>query len=117
MKKIYRILIATLVAVATSFLVLVIGLLLFNAELPRLAAILFITSWGVTYSAIKKTKKELDKKKTVPSEILHENGVVKEKGKVMYGKREGEWDVFNTEGEYIRTDVYEDGDFRYTKGA
>jgi hypothetical protein len=116
MKKTYRILIALGVAVITMFGSIALILLIFNVQAPRLGALLTIAAFWFTYKAIKPTQQELDKKKTMYKEIYHTNGIVKEKGNIVYGKRQGDWDVFNEQGEYMETHYYDNGEFKYKKG-
>jgi hypothetical protein len=115
MKKIYRILIALGVAVITLFSSIVLILFIFNVQAPRLAALLTIGAFWFTYKAIKPTQRELDKKKTLATATYHTNGLIKERGNIVYGKRQGDWAVFNEEGEYMETRYYDDGELKYTK--
>jgi hypothetical protein len=117
MNIIFRILIASGVAMVTMVATIMLTLLLFNVEAPKPALILGFAAWIVTFKMIKPSKKEIEKKKTHYKETFHENGVIKEKGMLKHGIREGEWDIFNEEGAYIRTDVYVNGQVNHTREA
>ena len=115
MNKLFRILIATGVSVVVLVGSIALILLIFDVQSPKIAAVFSISSWLLTYKLIKPSKKELERKETKHVETYHPNGVVMEKGEIVFGKRQGKWDKFNEEGEYIETSYYENGEWRYSK--
>ena len=121
MHKIFRILIATVVSAIALFVSVALIILLFDVQAPTIAALVAIGAWIISYKLIKPTKKEEYRQQqrliNKPVENYYPNGVVKEKGEMIAGKREGEWDIFNEEGLHIKTIVYENGEERYSRNA
>lgn len=108
MKKIYRILISLGASIAMMFLATVI-LVFLKIESPLILAFITVTAFTITYKLIPASQKELDKKNTFINELFDDNKILRERGPLLHGKRIGEWSIFDEQGRYIRTDIYEDG--------
>jgi hypothetical protein len=117
MHTIFRLLIATAASIIAAFGAVAIILYAFDIQAPKLAAIVAVGTWIGVYKLIKPTKKVLIKRETKYVENYYPNGVLHEKGEIVFGKREGEWDIFNEEGLHIKTIVYEDGEEKYSRNA
>ena len=104
----YRILISIGIAIAIMLLATIV-LVFLKIESPLVLAFITLSAFGIAYRSIPASKQEADKKNTILKEIYHQNGVLKESGKLLHGKRIGQWSVFDEQGEWIRTDIYEDG--------
>jgi hypothetical protein len=117
MNQLFRILIATAAAIVALFGSIALILLIFNVQAPKLGAIITIATWVGVYKFIKPAKKESQSIETKYVETFHPNGMIMEKGNIVYGKKEGNWDIFNEEGEFIKTVVYDDGEEKYTRNA
>jgi len=109
MKTLLRILVATIAAIIVLVGSVALILLIFHVEAPKIAAILSFGTWVGVYKLLKP--------KTIipPSENYHPDGHLKEKGNIINGKKEGDWDVFDENGKYIKTVFYVDGKERYSK--
>jgi hypothetical protein len=108
MKKLYRIFISIGVAIVMMFLATII-LVFLKIESPVVLGLITISAFTITYKMIPASKQEADRKNTILKEIHHKNGVLKESGALLHGKRIGQWSVFDEEGQWVRTDIYEDG--------
>ena len=117
MHWIFRILIATGASMIACFGSIALILLIFDIQAPKLGAIITVATWIGVYKSIKPTKNEIEKKETKFVETYDQHGVIMEKGKMVFGKKEGEWDIFNEEGLHIKTIVYEDGEEKYSRNA
>lgn len=117
----FRILIATVISAIMLVVSIALILFIFDVQAPKIAGLITIGTWIFSYKLIKPTKKEeyRQEQKLVNKyvENYYPDGVLKEKGKIIAGKREGEWDIFNEEGLHIKTIVYEDGKERYSRNS
>jgi hypothetical protein len=102
-----------LISIAVTIIVLVgsiaFVLYFFDKQMPKLGAVLAFGAGVSTFKLIKPTAAEIARK-TKESFVYHENGNVKEKGKIINSKREGPWDFFSEEGEFIETRFYRAGE-------
>ena len=117
MHKIFRAIIATVVAIVAVLFAHYAAIMLFDRRIPKeISGIFLMISWGITFALIKPSKKEIEREKEIEankitkSEIFHENGVLKEKGILKGDKRDGNWDFFNEEGEYIESKIFKNGE-------
>lgn len=121
MNKLLRILIATIISAIALIVSVALILLIFDVQAPKIAGLITIGIWVASYKLIKPTKKEeyRQAQKLINKyvENYHPNGVLKEKGEVIAGRREGNWDIFNEEGLHVKTIYYEEGEERYSKNA
>lgn len=104
-----RLLIAVVVALLVMVLSVFFMVYFFDNNKSRLPAGIGVAAGFLTFKLIKPSKKEIEKM-TKLSCIYHENGNIKEKGKIIDGNREGNWDFFNEDGEFVETKCYKDGE-------
>ena len=104
-----RILIAIVVALLVMVLSVFCMVYFFDTNKSRLAAGIGVAAGFLTFKLIKPSKKEIAKM-TKESSVYHENGNIKEKGKIIDGHREGNWDFFNEDGEFVETKCYRGGE-------
>jgi|SRR6478735_2195277 len=110
MKKPFRILIALAAGIASLVLSIVIYLLMFEeGEASTFGAATAVAVMFFTYRNFSSPKNELLKQNTKLVEEFHANGITRERGKLIYGKKDGEWEYYNEKGELIREDIYSDG--------
>ena len=111
MKKIFRILIAFVIGIISLGFSIALYLTLFEEEqiastfgVATAVAVMFFT-----YKNLPATKKELLEQNTKLIETHYPNGITKERGKMVYGKKDGEWEYYNEAGALIKEDIYNDG--------
>lgn len=109
MNQVSRIIIATLVSFAALFLSALWFVAVYEQGNPELQALIGVIAWTITYNSIKAKPAETKENEESPlvahesTPRVYEETIVREKGKLVNGKREGEWDFFNENGEYIES--------------
>tara|TARA_B100000686_G_scaffold76341_1_gene82280 strand:- start:4656 stop:6947 length:2292 start_codon:yes stop_codon:yes gene_type:complete len=64
----------------------------------------------VTPEIVKEENLSNTEKQTEGSYVtLHDNGMIKEKGKYVNGKKEGEWRSYNSKGQILQLEIYSSG--------
>lgn len=110
MKKPFRILISFAAGIASLVLSIIIYMLMFEAdEASSFGAATAVAAMFFTYKNIAPPKDELLEQNTKLVEEFHANGITRERGKLIYEKKDGEWEYYNENGELIREDIYTDG--------
>ena len=108
MKKSYRILIAIGVTLAAMFLMVFLWVFFVDRPIPKFMVAIPVFAGFTAYRLIKPGAVEIERN-TKLSHVYYENGMIKEKGKIIDGHREGAWDFFDEQGGFVETKNYKSG--------